>query len=121
MSIPDNELHLDKLFLPAWAQEPASANLYAKYEGEDGPRDRERGRDRRGPRPPARGGPPGDRGRGDRGPRRDGQGRRPEQRGGGPGAPGGAGTGAPGGDRGRGPRQDRGRGGPRGRFNQDRE
>src|SRR5438045_1828057 len=99
MSIPDNELDLDKLFLPAWAQEPASANLYAKYEGEEGPRDRERGRDRRGPRPPGHGGPPRDRGAS--GPRRegrrDGQGRRPEQRPGPSGGPFGAGTGAPGG------------------------
>src|SRR5262245_3664826 len=50
----DNELDLDKLFLPAWAQEPASANLYAEYQGE------EAGPDRRGPR---RGGRPEDRGR----------------------------------------------------------
>jgi hypothetical protein len=57
---PENELDLDKLFLPAWAQEPASANLYAEYQGEArGPRE-----DRRGPR---RGPGPG----GERGPRRD--------------------------------------------------
>src|SRR5216683_1630385 len=30
---PDNELDLDKLFLPAWAQAPASARQYAQYEG----------------------------------------------------------------------------------------
>ena len=30
---PDNELDLEKLFLPAWAQEPSSATKYAKYEG----------------------------------------------------------------------------------------
>src|SRR5215467_157310 len=61
---PENELDLEKLFLPAWAQEPASANLYAKYEGgEDRP---ERGRDdRRGPRRDRRG-PPGERRGGDR-------------------------------------------------------
>jgi hypothetical protein len=53
---PENELDLDKLFLPAWAQEPASANLYAKYEG--GGEDRGgRTEDRRGPRPPRRPGP----------------------------------------------------------------
>jgi hypothetical protein len=64
---PENELDLEKLFLPAWAQEPASANLYAKYEGgEERP---ERGRDdRRGPRRDRRG-PPGERRGGDR-PRR---------------------------------------------------
>src|ERR1041384_1165260 len=68
---PENELDLEKLFLPAWAQEPASANLYAKYEGGD---DRpERGSDdRRGPR--RRQGLPGERRGGDRP-------RRPEQRG----------------------------------------
>src|SRR5947209_8918398 len=115
MSIPDNELDLDKLFLPAWAQEPASANLYAKYEGGDGPRERGRDRDRRGPRPPGRGGPPG--GRSDRGPRpqgrHDGPGRRNDRPAGAPGtgalagAPAGFG---PGGDRGRdrGPRGGRG-------------
>jgi hypothetical protein len=119
MSIPDNELDLDKLFLPAWAQEPASANLYAKYEGEERPRDR----DRRGPRGPRPGGPRRDRppeGRGDRGPRRDGgpggPARRPDQR---PGEFSGGNRG-PAGERGRGPGGDRGRG-PRGRFNQDRE
>src|SRR5215468_10475784 len=64
---PENELDLEKLFLPAWAQEPASANLYAKYEGGE---DRsERGRDdRRGPRRERRG-PPGERRGGER-PRR---------------------------------------------------
>src|SRR3954470_23847467 len=110
MSIPENELDLDKLFLPAWAQEPASANLYAKYEGGEGPRDR----DRRGPRPPRRDGPPRD--RGDRGPRRDGrregQGPRPGPRSAAPGGPG-----TPAGERGRGPRRDHGRG-PSDRFNE---
>src|SRR5262249_54655764 len=68
----ENELDLEKLFLPAWAQEPASANLYAKYEGGD---DRsERGRDeRRGPRRDRRG-PLGERRGGERS-------RCPEQRG----------------------------------------
>jgi hypothetical protein len=71
---PENELDLEKLFLPAWAQEPASANLYAKYEGGD---DRpERGRDdRRGPRRERRG-PPGERRGGDRPRRPDGGDRR---------------------------------------------
>ena len=32
-TLPENELDLDKLFLPAWAQEPASAKHYAHYEG----------------------------------------------------------------------------------------
>ena len=85
MSTPtDTELDLDSLFLPAWAQQPANKNLYAKYEGReesdprrgdrgDRPRrpgmDRSRGpqaqRDQRGPRSPQQ-----DR-RGPSGPRRD--------------------------------------------------
>jgi hypothetical protein len=78
---PDTELDLDSLFLPAWAQQPANRNLYAKYEGGeerrteqrgDRPRrpfgDRQRGgpREQRGQRP---GGPPDRRGGGK--PRRD--------------------------------------------------
>ena len=68
-TLPDNELDLDKLFLPAWAQEP-SASKYAKYEGEDTRPDRRGDRDRRGPRPPRRDGPPGPR-RDDRRPQGD--------------------------------------------------
>ncbi len=67
MSMPD-ELDLEKLFLPAWAQEPASANLYAQYEGEDKPDRRGEGRRDR-PRRPQ--GAPFDRNRA-RGPRREG-------------------------------------------------
>jgi len=49
---PEQDLDLEKLFLPAWAQEPSSARLYAKYEVEDERFDR---RDaRRGPRGPRR-------------------------------------------------------------------
>lgn len=51
-TLPDNEFDLEKLFLPAWAQETSSANKYAKYEGEQ-ERPERRG-DRRGPRPPRR-------------------------------------------------------------------
>src|SRR5437867_4031591 len=55
---PENEFDLEKLFLPAWAQEPSSAK-YAKYEGEDRPdqrEDRPRGRSgrREGGRPARR-------------------------------------------------------------------
>ena len=50
-TLPENELDLDKLFLPAWAQEPASTKNYANYQGEREPSDR---RERRGPRPPNR-------------------------------------------------------------------
>ena len=82
---PENELDLDKLFLPAWAQEPASANLYAKYEGggEDRPGRRD---DRSGPRPPRRSGP-------SQGPPRDQNRPRGENRGPRPAGPPGAGRG----------------------------
>jgi len=68
-TLPDNELDLEKLFLPAWAQQESSSAKYAKYELPEERPDR-RG-DRRGPRPPGREGTPGggrreDRPRGDR-------------------------------------------------------
>src|ERR1017187_8036105 len=105
-TLPDSELDLDKLFLPAWAQEP-SASKYAKYEGETERPGRYGDRDRRGPRPPRRDGPPG--------PRRDGSRPSGDRRG-----PPGAGGGAPRpeGDRGRpmgGPRPDFRRGDDRDR------
>jgi len=71
-TLPDSEFDLDKLFLPAWAQEP-SASKYAKYEGETERPDRRGDRDRRGPRPPRRDGLPG--------PRRDDNRPRGERRG----------------------------------------
>jgi hypothetical protein len=103
-TLPDSELDLDKLFLPAWAQEP-SASKYSKYEGETGRPDRGRDRDRRGPRPPRR--------EGFGGPRRDDNRPRGERRG--PPRPGG-GTPGPEGERGRpfgGQRPDFRRGEPR--------
>src|SRR5262249_29834152 len=54
---PDNEFDLEKLFLPAWAQEESSSTKYAKYEGEEERPDRRR--DHGGPRPRRREGPPG--------------------------------------------------------------
>jgi len=66
-SISDVEIDLEKLFLPAWAQESPSANRYAKYAGEpaareERPREGRRGGprrepfgERRGPRPPRSG------------------------------------------------------------------
>ncbi len=91
---PETDFDLEKLFLPAWAQESPSVNRYAKYAGDDRP---ERRFDDRpgGHRPPRRDGPrPGgrDHGRppqGDRagGPRRDGE--RPQRPPGPGGAPGG--------------------------------
>ena len=60
-TLPENELDLEKLFLPAWAQQPPSAKHYAQYEGGEEPRGRQG--DRRGPRPPRRDGPPRDRDR----------------------------------------------------------
>lgn len=95
MSInPETDLDLEKLFLPAWAQDTSTANRYAKFTGNEGA---PRGRDDRssGPRPPRRDGGGGGGGGGNRGfggPRREGQGQ-----GRGPGAP--AGQGAPGGPR----------------------
>jgi hypothetical protein len=81
-TLPDNELDLEKLFLPAWAQEPASAKQYANYQG--GGEDRSDRRERRGgPRPPRRDGPGGERPRGNRPPG--------ERRGPGPGREGGRG------------------------------
>src|SRR5690348_4004407 len=47
-TLPDNEFDLEKLFLPAWAQEEPSSAKYAKYEGRDERVDDRR--DRRGPR-----------------------------------------------------------------------
>ncbi|HWX19268.1 MAG TPA: hypothetical protein VN578_05090 [Candidatus Binatia bacterium] len=82
-TLPDNEFDLEKLFLPAWAQETPSSVKYAQYQGE-AERPERRG-DRRGPRPPRREGGPGGRqgppgGRregnrpgGERGPRRPGE------------------------------------------------
>ncbi|HXR04248.1 MAG TPA: hypothetical protein VN836_06025 [Verrucomicrobiae bacterium] len=72
-SISDVEIDLEKLFLPAWAQESPSANRYAKFAGEpaardDRPREGRRGGprrepfgERRGPRPPRSGPKFGDR------------------------------------------------------------
>ncbi|MGA2179973.1 MAG: hypothetical protein ABSH15_10380 [Verrucomicrobiota bacterium] len=80
-SISDVEIDLEKLFLPAWAQEAPSANRYAKFAGEPVEREdrRHEGRrggprpepfgERRGPRPPRSGPKFGDRKKGF--PRRD--------------------------------------------------
>ncbi len=87
-TLPDNEFDLDKLFLPAWAQEP-SASKYAQYEGEEERPGRRGDRDRRGPRPPRREGAP-------RGRRDD---RRPQGERRGPPRPEGARAGAEGGER----------------------
>jgi hypothetical protein len=75
---PETDLDLEKLFLPAWAQESANtSNRYAKFTGNEGERrgDRDRG-ESRGPRPPRRDGGFG--GGGGRGPGGPGAGRRPE-------------------------------------------
>lgn len=73
---PETDLDLEKLFLPAWAQEAANnPNRYAKFTGDEGPRRDDRG-ERRGPRPPRRDGGFG--GGGGRGPGGPSQGRRPE-------------------------------------------
>src|SRR5579872_6826479 len=53
---PEADFDLEKLFLPAWAQESPSVNRYAKHPGDDRPErkfdDRSGGR-----RPPRRDGP----------------------------------------------------------------
>src|SRR4051812_40053666 len=111
---PENDLDLDKLFLPAWAQEPASANLYADYRGEDrGDREDRRG-PRRGSRPGGGGGPRRDRGHAPAG--REGHGRGPREQGRGPE---GRGPGGRGGFQGRG--ENRGPGGPRQQGRERRE
>jgi len=75
-----NEDLLDLKMLPAWANEPARANDYADFEGEDAdagqrrsdrPRNRNRERDQRGPRKPDRR---------DERPKRDGRGPGPRSR-----------------------------------------
>jgi hypothetical protein len=79
-TLPENELDLEKLFLPAWAQEPASAKHYAQYETRDDRRESryENRGDKGGRRPPRRdgpspGGPRENRPRGDRGPKGGGE------------------------------------------------
>src|SRR6185312_103718 len=99
-TLPDNELDLEKLFLPAWAQEPSSQKQYANYQGGGEDRSDRRGDRRGGPRPPRRDGGFGGPG-GPRGPRP--QGNRPPGERRGPGGPGGprpeGGRGRPGGPR----------------------
>lgn len=115
-TLPDNELDLEKLFLPAWAQEPASTKQYENYKGGEERPDR-RGDRRGGPRPPRRDGGFGGPGGGGQRPR----GNRPPGAGGerrGPGGPGGpAREGSRGGGRFSGPR----RGGDRGERGEPRE
>jgi hypothetical protein len=72
--LTDNELDLEKLFLPAWAQEAPAAQRYAKFTGNEGEPRRREGRYEGGDRPRRRegGGESQSRGRGDdrpRGPR----------------------------------------------------
>jgi hypothetical protein len=69
-------LDLEKLFLPAWAQDSSKVNRYADFAGDDR---RERSfDDRRGPRPPRRDGPRGPRPKGERPPGDGQRGRRPD-------------------------------------------
>ena len=58
MSTAPEDFDLEKLFLPAWAQESPSVNRYAKFQGDDRP-DRDRKFDDRfgGRRPPRRDSP----------------------------------------------------------------
>jgi hypothetical protein len=98
----ENELDLESLFQPAWAKQPADANQYARFTGNEGaerrgdrpfrpgadrggrpagrPREggfRPQGQGQGGPRGQGGGGPRGPRPEGDRGPRRDGGNRGP--------------------------------------------
>ncbi len=57
-NLPENELDLEKLFLPSWAQQEPSSAKYAKYEM---PAERSDRWGDRGSRPPRRDGPPGGR------------------------------------------------------------
>ena len=57
-NLPENELDLEKLFLPSWAQQEPSSAKYAKYEM---PAERPDRWGDRGSRPPRRDGPPGGR------------------------------------------------------------
>jgi hypothetical protein len=85
---PETDLDLEKLFLPAWAQESSSVNRYAKFGGGEEKLERRDDRRGRGPRPPRRedGGREFGKQRRDerRGPRREGGGerRQREERGG---------------------------------------
>jgi len=81
---PETDLDLEKLFLPAWAQESPAVNRYAKFTGGEERPDRRDDRRGRGPRPPRREGgerPPGGPRSDDRshGPRRDAGGGRPQR------------------------------------------
>jgi len=51
-TVPEPEFDLEKLFLPAWAQDPPQANRYADFAGEE--RAERKFDDRRGRRPPRR-------------------------------------------------------------------
>jgi len=75
---PENEFDLEKLFLPAWAQEPSASRTYAQYEGQEEART-ERRPERRGPPRKRMGGPPG--GRRDESPSRGERGRSQKGRG----------------------------------------
>src|SRR5688572_13801844 len=81
---PETDLDLEKLFLPAWAQESPAVNRYAKFAGGEERPDRRDDRRGRGPRPPRREG--GERQSGgarrddrSRGPRREGGAGRPQR------------------------------------------
>ena len=74
-NLPDNELDLEKLFLPSWAQQEPSSAKYAKYEM---PEERTDRYGDRGNRPPRRDGPPGGRRDGGGRPQGDRRGPRPE-------------------------------------------
>jgi hypothetical protein len=75
---PESDFDLEKLFLPAWAQDSPQVNRYANFSGED--RGERRPDDRQGRRPPRRDQPGGPKPRGARPPGSDRRDRRPEAR-----------------------------------------
>jgi hypothetical protein len=75
---PEPDFDLEKLFLPAWAQEAPPANRYANFDGEE--RADRKFDDRHGRRPPRRDQPGGARPRGPRPESAERKGRRPETR-----------------------------------------
>src|SRR5580658_6101306 len=76
-AVPEPDFDLEKLFLPAWAQDSPKVNRYANFAGDDRPDRKSDGRHER--RPPRRDRPGGPSGPRPGGPRPD-AGRRRDQR-----------------------------------------
>lgn len=109
---PEADFDLEKLFLPAWAQETPASNRFANYRGDEEARGERPGREGRGGPRRDFGGPPRD---SQRGPRRDGPGDR------GPRGPRPQGAGGPGGQGGPRPGGFSGPSGPRPEYGERRD